>query len=86
VTYLPLDYYDTLVRAGDIRGPKGGIVVAYDNVSRHIHNDLFVSLVRGGWIGSRTATTAKLTELVLDALRDGKSMTVASEGSSDDDW
>jgi hypothetical protein len=81
--YLPLDYYDTLVASGDVRGPKGGIAVAYDNVPRHVNNDLFVSLVQGGWIGSRSVTSERLTSLVLAGLEAGTSVTVATTSSLD---
>jgi hypothetical protein len=76
--YLPIEYYDLLAAGGTIRGPKGGIALTYENVPRHLTNDLFVNLVRGGWIGSFGATSQKLTKIVLAGLDDGRSVTVAS--------
>jgi len=49
--YLPLDYYDELVRADEVKGPRGGVVLSYPTVERFLNNDLFVQLVRGAWIG-----------------------------------
>jgi hypothetical protein len=80
--YLPLDYYDVLTSSPDVRGPRGGVVLSYDTVQRHVSNDLFVGLVRGGWIGSRGATSAELEDLVLSGLNAGRSITVAA--STDD--
>lgn len=77
--YLPLDYYDALVASDDVRGPRGGVVISYSTVTRHISNDLFVGLVRGGWIGSRGATTKRLEKLVLAGLDAGRSVTVAAK-------
>ena len=76
--YLPLDYYDVLAASPEVRGPRGGIVFSYDTVDRYINNDLFVSLVRGAWIGSRGATTTELEALVLSGLDAGRSVTVAA--------
>lgn len=76
--YLPLNYYDVLMTSDDVRGPRGGTILSYATVARHISNDLFVGLVRGGWVGSRGATTKRLEELVLTGLDAGRSVTVAA--------
>lgn len=76
--YLPLDYYDVLAASDSVRGPRGGLVFSYETVNRHIGNDLFVALVRGGWVGSRGATTKRLTKLVLAGLTASRSVTVAA--------
>jgi hypothetical protein len=39
--------------------------------------------VRGGWIGTRTSSTNELTELVLDGLDAGRSVTVAAASGVD---
>ena len=80
--YLPIDYWDTLTTSSQIRGPRDGLVFSYDTVGRHISNQLFVLLVRGGWIGTRGAASAGLTEQVISALRADRSVTVASAWSN----
>jgi hypothetical protein len=80
--YLPLDYYDVLAASPDVRGPRGGVALSYDTVRRHVGNDLFVALVRGGWVGSRGATTKKLTNLVLAGLAADRSVTIAASSRS----
>ncbi|EHN09766.1 hypothetical protein PAI11_34080 [Patulibacter medicamentivorans] len=76
--YLPLSYYDALANSNEVAGPRGGAVFSYDTVRRHIDNTLFVSLVRGGWVGSRGATTKRLKDLVLNGLDADRSVTVAA--------
>ena len=76
--YLPLDYYDVLVASEETRGPKGGVVIGYDTVRRTVPNDLFIGLVRGGWVASRGAATETLTELVLAGLSSDRSVTFAA--------
>ncbi|HMJ33368.1 MAG TPA: hypothetical protein VK501_05595 [Baekduia sp.] len=76
--YLPLDYYDVLAESDDVRGKRDGLIFSYETVARHIGNDLFVALVRGGWVGSRGATTKRLKKLVLAGLDAGRSVTVAA--------
>jgi hypothetical protein len=88
--YLPLRYYDVLATSAQTKGPKGGTVLSFDTVGRHIDNTLFVSLVRGGWIGSRGPASARLTNLVLEGLAAHRSVTVASSfkvdvGNEDED-
>lgn len=80
--YLPLDYYDMLAASSEVRGPKGGIVLSYETVDRYLNNDLFVSLVRGAWIGSRGAITRQLEGLVLAGLDGGHSVTIAAAARS----
>lgn len=79
--YLPLDYYDVLTASSDVRGERGGTVLGYHTVHRHVSNDLFVSLVRGGWVGSRGASTRKLEDLVRSGLSADRSVTVAASST-----
>jgi hypothetical protein len=80
--YLPVSYYDVLAVSPQVKGPKGGVQFAYETVGRHIGNDLFVPLVRGGWIGSRGLATKRLTKLVLAGLDASRSVTVAAASVS----
>lgn len=66
--YLPLGYWDVLVDSPSVLGPKGGVVVNYDNVGRYMNNSIFIELVGASWIGSRGATTKQITAVIRDAL------------------
>ena len=77
--YLPLDYYEQLAVSDVTLGPKGGRVISYDNVHKWINNTLFVELMSGGWIGSRTLQTAWLSETLEAALSAKRSVVIAQE-------
>ena len=77
--YLPLDYYEQLAVSDVTLGPKGGRVISYDNVGKWINNTLFVELMSGGWIGSRTLQTAWLSETLEAALSAKRSVVIAQE-------
>jgi hypothetical protein len=79
--YLPVDYYDILATSPDVVGERGGRVFAPDTVRRSIGNQLFLELVRGGWVGSRGEATSHLTTLVNEALDSGRTVTVAASRS-----
>jgi len=76
--YLPTDLYDIVTRSDLVKGPRGGVVLGYDTVQRYVSNDLFVLLVRGGWVGSRGVASEQLTDLVLRGLAANRSMTIAA--------
>jgi len=80
--YLPVEYYDLLAESDIVKGPRGGIALTYETVPRYLSNALFVLLVRGGWIGSRGASTRRLTKIVLAGLADSHSVTVAAASSA----
>lgn len=80
--YLPLDYYEELAKHVSTIGPKGGRVIAYYRVPRWINNTLFIELMSGGWIGSRTFQTAWLSETVQAALSARRSVVIAEEKRS----
>lgn len=58
-------------------------MVGYHNVDRYLRNTQFAELVRDGWIGTRTASTRDLTELVVEALDGGRSVTAAAASGGD---
>jgi hypothetical protein len=81
--YLPLALWDAIVKTPQVRGPKGGIAIGYHNVDRYLRNTQFAELVRDGWIGTRTASTRDLTDLVVEALDGGRSVTAAAASGVD---
>lgn len=78
--YLPLDYLKALDASPDhALGKKGGPVLSRETIGRHISNDLFVPLVRGGWIGTYSATSQGLASVVRAQYDAGHSVTVAAQ-------
>lgn len=58
--YLPREAFEHLIDSPLVRGPRGGSLLTYSNVPRHLNNTTFTSLVGDGWLG----TTGRGTELV----------------------
>jgi hypothetical protein len=77
--YIPLDYWELLLKSPKVVGAKKGLRIAYDTVERHLNNQEFVNLVRYGWIGSRVKNTEILTELIGSLLRKKHSVLVGLE-------
>jgi hypothetical protein len=76
--YLPLDFWELLIRSGSLKGPMGGIGATRDNIHRHINNTLFTELVQGGWIGSRYGNTDVLSQIIHECLDSGDSLMLAA--------
>ncbi|MCA1674719.1 MAG: hypothetical protein LC799_21835 [Actinobacteria bacterium] len=54
-------------------------MISYDNVGKWINNTLFVELMSGGWIGSRTLQAAWLSETLEAALSAKRSVVIVQE-------
>jgi hypothetical protein len=76
--YLPLEYWEHLCQADEVRGSRGGIRLSYESVGRHVTNSLFIDLLQDGWIGSRGITTDSLTAIVQASLEGQRSVILAS--------
>lgn len=79
--YLPLDYFDRLVKADRLKGPLGGKVLTYDNVGRWLNNSAFVSLVERSWVGARGLTATQLTDVLHRSLA-AKHSLILAEGDA----
>jgi hypothetical protein len=73
-----VSFYELLVAAPSARGPRGGTRLVLDDLrERWLTNGSFVEMVGRGFIGSRDANTATITDQVRAALDDGRSVTLA---------
>ena len=77
--YLPLEYLDGLLADPCTQTKGKSRRLGYDTIDRYLTNDLFVSLVRQGWIGTRGATTKAVSAVIDAAVRGGRSVIVAEE-------
>jgi len=75
--YLPIDYWRILEQHPSTLGPRQGRQLTFDNAGRHFDNTGFIYLVSKGWIGSNTAQSAVLGEIVNAVLRGQRSVTLA---------
>jgi hypothetical protein len=76
--YLPLDYWELLLKDKRVSGKRHGVAISRSNAGRHISNTLFVDLVQDGWIGSRAGHSAVISEIIRQCLENGKSVIVAA--------
>jgi hypothetical protein len=76
--YLPLDFWELLIRSDSLKGPQGGVGATRYNVNRHINNTLFTELVQGGWVGSRYGNTDVLSQIIQECLDGGDSLMLAA--------
>jgi hypothetical protein len=72
--YLPLGFWNVLIASEKTEGTRGGRVVSYDNIERHITNTQFISLAEKGWIGSRSMTSDKISGIIAELLENGHSI------------
>jgi len=70
--YFAREHFESLLL--ELRGPKGGVRIGYDNVSRYLNNTLFTDLVRDAWIGSRSVATEEIKRLVHQNLAGGRAV------------
>ena len=66
--YFPLSYWTSLVASPEVRGPRGGVRITYENSGRHLTNTQFADLVGSGWVGSSPQHEKMLTDVIAEAL------------------
>jgi hypothetical protein len=75
--YLPREFLASVLEDPKLRGERGGRIVTFENTGRHLTNTLFAELLREGWIGTRGVSSAKVAEIVRNALVANRSVSVA---------
>ena len=81
--YLPREYLESLLSSSITDGQRGGKLVAYENVKRHLSNTEFTTMVQQGWVGTRGVATAQITNIVREALADGRAVIQAWSRSAE---
>lgn len=77
--YLPLPYLDELLAEAAGQNDRKRPYLGFDTVDRYLTADLFVALVREGWIGTRDVTTRAIQTLVDAAVGAQHSVLIAEE-------
>lgn len=75
--YIPLEYWEALLRSPNVVGERGGRRMTFESVERYFNNTLFIELVQAGWVGSNPGRTEVLTELIKASL-EGNSVLLAA--------
>lgn len=83
--YFPLEHWSRVASDPTLLGKRGGQMVTYSNVGRHIDNDLFIRLVAGAWVGSYMEQSAVLRAAIEGTLQAGRGVALAVETASEDD-
>jgi hypothetical protein len=74
----PLDHFETLLADPTMRGPRQGLRVSFRSLDgRYLRQSAFIDLLQFGYIGSYTATTAKLRTLIEAVLAGDRSVFAA---------
>jgi len=85
--YVPLELWRRLLDAPEARGPRGGVVITWDNCLRRFNNGEFTNLLRNGWIGSAAGESKALSRIVEQVLSGGRMLvfaeTTKGRGSKD---
>lgn len=83
--YFPLGLWRVMCQASEMRGPKGGLVMTWDNCRRRLNNSEFSRLLRQGWIGSAAGQSSHLQSLIEKSLQ-GRRMVVIGATSAGPMW
>jgi hypothetical protein len=76
--YVPLDLWRSLLSSPEALGPKGGIVITWENCTRRFNNGEFTNLLRQGWIGSASGESKALSKIVEAVLASGRMLVLAA--------
>ena len=75
--YFNIDHWRILEQDEALEGSRGGRLVTFHNVGRHITNTDFVALIKNSWIGTTPVQSAILEKLISEILESGKSLVYA---------
>lgn len=75
---LSLGHLQQLLADGALKGPRGGLRIAYNQLQGHyLRSESFVALIQSGYIGSHSATTDHLEALIKATLSEGRAVVAA---------
>ena len=75
--YLPHGLWKALAASDQLKGPRGGNVLTYNNVGRRINKDEFITLVRGAWVGTTINQSTALEPVIREVLKSGRTVVFA---------
>jgi hypothetical protein len=76
--YVPLSLWRQLLESPSVKGPRGGVVVTWENCVRRFSTSDFTRLLRGGWIGSAEGKSAALASIIETVLASGRMLIVGA--------
>lgn len=75
--YLSREHIQAVLADPASMGPRGGRLITFESCGRHLSNTLFADLVRDGWIGTRTVSSAQIAQIVRESLLADRSVVIA---------
>ncbi|MEE2042822.1 hypothetical protein Q7689_05275 [Nocardiopsis tropica] len=81
--YLPISYVRLLLADPRTHGPRGGVRLGYDTVTRYLANTEFIELVKTGLVGTVGTTVEALDKLVTERVAEGRGVVVTVERSKE---
>lgn len=77
--YFPLALFEAMLKSEDYRGRRGRPVIRKRSAPKHLSNDLFVQLLKGGWIGTAGKSTEDMTSMIRYLLGQKRSVILAED-------
>lgn len=77
--YFPLALFETMLESKDHRGLRGRQAISRRNAPKHLSNDLFVQLLKGGWIGTAGRDSDDMTGMIKHLLGQKRSVILAED-------
>jgi len=75
---LSLGHVEQMISTDQASGPRGGLRISYKELGGHyLRGEVFVELIRSGYIGTRDATTDHLQALIDKTLSGGRAVVAA---------
>jgi hypothetical protein len=79
---ISLGHFDHMLGHGDLRGSRGGLRIDHAELDGHyLRSEVFIELVRSGYVGTRGATTHHLQSLIEASLAEGRAVVAAIQHS-----
>jgi hypothetical protein len=79
--YVPLGLWQRILKSPAVRGPRGGIVITWNNCPRRFNNTEFTRLLRQGWIGSASGQSKLLNKIIQSVLGTNRMLVLAGTSS-----
>ena len=75
---MPIDHFERLRTDPTCQGPRGGFRISFESLAgRYLRQNAFLDLIRSGYIGAHTETTAYLKELVQAVVQGDRTVVAA---------
>ena len=82
---MPIDHYKRLSSDPTSIGPRGGFRISFDGLGgRYLRQEVFLNLIRSGYIGSPSTTTDNLAALMRASVEGDMAVVAAIQSSMDE--